>query len=362
MVRRPTNEARSVAVIAAISALTFVAERPLLAQPSAPAPPKSPSAQASKAAAPASRDEAQAAFKEGTRFVNEARWAEALAAFERAQASVPHAITLYNVGVCERALGHYTAARATFERTVEEDASGRTTLPSRLREDVRGYLREIDGLLARVAIEVKPMGARLAVDGRPVTFTPNTGSTASTAVAGLRPAGAGEPIPSGPFVLELDACRHVLTFSRPGHSDGVVARDFRSGKAPPLTLALDELPATIAITADQPGALVTVDGRDLGPVPLTVQRPAGPLRVVVEKDGFVGSETTLDLRAGESSSYRATLPVDEPSVVATWWFWTSAAAAVAGVAVGSYFLAREEPEPVRATVGSGSLGWRVTLP
>jgi hypothetical protein len=163
-------------------------------------------------------------------------------------------------------------------------------------------------------------------------------------------------------VLELDAGRHVLTFSRPGHSDGVVARDFRSGKAPPLTLALDELPATIAITADQPGALVTVDGRDLGPAPLTVQRPAGPLRVVVEKDGFLASETTLDLRAGESSSYRATLPIDEPSVVETWWFWTSAAAAVAGVAVGSYFLAREEPVPVRATVGSGSLGWRVTLP
>ena len=360
MAHRPTNElVRSVAT-ASLMALVVVA------QPVAAAPPKPASSLTGNAgttkSAPTSRDEAQAAFKEGTRLVGEARWAEALAAFERAQEALPHAITLYNVGVCERALGRYTAARSTFERTLEEDASGRTTLPARLREDVRGYQREIDGLLARVEIDVTPTGSRLAVDGRPVTFIPSASSKSPIAVAGLRPAGTGEAIPSGSFVLELDAGRHVLTFSRPGHSDGVVARDFRSGKAPPLRLSLDELPATIAITADQPGALVTVDGRDLGPVPLTVQRPAGPLRVIVEKDGFLASETTLDLRAGESASYRATLPIDEPSVVETWWFWTSAAAAVAGVAVGSYFLAREEPEPVRATIGGGTLGWRVPLP
>jgi hypothetical protein len=181
-------------------------------------------------------------------------------------------------------------------------------------------------------------------------------------VAGLAPPGKGEPIPAATFELELDNGRHVLTLSRPGHSDAIVARDFAPGRAPALNLTLDELPATIEISADQPGALVTVAGRDLGPAPVTVLRPAGSYRVLVEKDGYVPAEARLDVRAGEASTFRASLPVDKPSIVKKWWFWTLTAGVVAGAGVGAYFLAREAPPPVRATVGEGTLGWTVPLP
>jgi hypothetical protein len=308
------------------------------------------------------KDEATRAFQRGTKFVGETKWAEALAAFEEAQVLVPHAITMFNVGVCERALGRYTAARATFEDALAEDASKRTVLPQRLRQDANGYLTEINRLLARVRVEVTPASVTLTVDGRPVKAVPTGKSGGPMLVAGLLPPGKGEPVPSGSFELEMDSGRHVLTFSRPGHTDAVVAKDFAAGRAPALKLTLDELPATIDISADQPDAIVTVGDRDFGPAPVTVQRPAGTYRVVVEKNGFVTSEALLDVRAGEAAVFKATLPPEKPSVVKSWWFWTIAAGVVAGAGVGTYFLTREPPEPIRATVGEGTLGWKVPVP
>lgn len=308
------------------------------------------------------RNEAARSFQLGTRLVRETKWAEALAAFEDAQKLVPHAITMFNLGVCERALGRYTAARATFEAALEEDSNKRTTLPRRLRQDAEGYLIEINRLLARVRVEVTPSSTALSIDGRPVKAVEKTPSALPLFVAGLLPPGKGEPLPRRAFELELDSGRHVLTFSRPGHTDAVVARDFTPGRAPTLRLALDEIPATIDISADQPDAIVTVGGRDFGPVPVTVQRPAGQYRVVVEKEGFVTSDTLLDVRAGEAATFKATLPQEKPSITKTWWFWTIAAGVVAGAGVSTYFLTRQAPEPIRATVGEGTLGWRVPLP
>lgn len=318
------------------------------------------------------RDAANLAFIEGTKLAANAKWAEALAAFERAQSLAPHAITLFNIGASERALGRYTAARATLRRAEYEDASGNTMLPKRLREDLQAFLGEIDSLLVRVPVRVTPAGASLAVDGRPLSVPELLGSPSaadvegapiapSVLVAGLEPPGRGRLIPTS-FVLELDPGRHVLTFSREGHSDGIVARDFVAGAAPELLLSLDELPALIQVSSDQPGALVTVGGRDVGPTPVTILRPAGSYKVVVEKEGFVTAEVDLDVKAGEESVFRATLPVDEPAITETWWFWTLTGAALVGVGVGTYFLAREEPPPERATIGGGSLGWRVPLP
>jgi hypothetical protein len=310
------------------------------------------------------REEARAAFLEGTKLAAETRWAEALAAFERAEARIPHAITSFNIGVCERALGRYTAARETFQRALAEDRARSTTLPERLKQDTEGYLKEIEALLVRVTVTVKPASASLAVDGRPLSIVGPDKETGElpVAIAGLRPPGKGEPIPAKRFTLEMDFGRHVLTFSRAGHSDGIVAQDFAPGVAPPLELSLDELPATIQISADQPGALVTVEGRDLGPVPITLRRPAGSYRVIVEKDGFIDADAQLVVKAGEQASFKAKLPIDEPSIAEKWWFWTLAGVAVTGIGVGTYFIAREATrEPTRPTLGGGTLGWRVPI-
>src|SRR5688572_24969071 len=75
------------------------------------------------------RDRARAAFQEGSALVKEAKWAEALGAYERSWDLHHHAVTSYNIGACLRSLGHYLQARKFFARALEEDAaSGQTEL------------------------------------------------------------------------------------------------------------------------------------------------------------------------------------------------------------------------------------------
>jgi hypothetical protein len=322
-----------------------------------------PDAPAEAARAPEDlRRQAGEAFQRGTRLVGEAKWAEALASFEEAQALVPHAITLFNIGACERALGRYVSARATLGAALALHARGTKTLPATLVEDAQAFRREIGGLLARVSIDVQPAGASLAVDGRPLSTGPAVPSAPPLLVAGVRPPGKGEPLPARRVVLELDPGRHLLTFSRQGASDSLVVRDFRSGDNPPLALSLADLPATIEISADRQDAIVTVDGKDLGPVPVSLMRPAGAYRVTVEREGFQSAEALLRVAAGQQTTYRAELPVEEPSVLERWWFWTIAATAVTGAVVGTYFATRSEPEPQRASAGGGSLGLKIPIP
>src|SRR5262245_56196099 len=97
--------------------------------------------------------EALAAFVEGTQLVRQARWAQALGAFERAAKIKAHAVTTYNIGACERAMGRYTRARKSFVDALKQnDASGGRQLPDSLASQTRGYLAEIDGLLAHVSV------------------------------------------------------------------------------------------------------------------------------------------------------------------------------------------------------------------
>src|SRR4051812_5017686 len=50
-----------------------------------------------------------------------AQWAEALQAFERSAKLRPHAVTTFNIGVCQRAMGNYTLARDTLLRALTEN-------------------------------------------------------------------------------------------------------------------------------------------------------------------------------------------------------------------------------------------------
>lgn len=325
------------------------------------------------------RDRARQAFLRGTELVRDARWAEALAAFEEAEATIPHAITIYNIGACERALGRYTSARRTLERALAEHESKRTELPAALVDDTKAFLAEIDRLLARVTVTVTPE-ASLVVDGRPLLVSDRVGGrsdalpgprlselgahavTLPVLVAGILPPAEGSPPPAKTFVIEMDPGRHVLSFARKGFSDAVVRRDFASGTNPPLELSLDALPATVSVAANEKDAIVRIDGRDLGPVPTAIRRPAGSYKVRVEKRGFVPYESVVTLKAGEETDLRAKLVKREQPLTEKWWFWTLTSAAVTGAAVGTYFLARGTPEPKRTTVGGGSLGWRVDIP
>lgn len=303
--------------------------------------------------------QARAAFLEGTALVQKSQWAEAIDAFERASVIAPHAITTYNLGACERATGHFTSAYTRFETALTQHAaSGGKELPPSLLAETRAFLDELTHIMVRVTMRVEPDGATLAVDGRPLEPVDPAADPPLLTLA--RRAAAGAAPPARRFALLLDPGAHVFVFARKGFANAVVNRSFRPGETAELNLSLDLLPATLHIGSNRPRAVVSVDGIDIGPAPADLRRSPGAHDVSVREPGFTSYVTRVSLSPGEETRLDAALAPEKPSLFTRWWFWTAAGVVVAGAAVATYALTR--PEPQRAEVGSGTLGWSVSLP
>lgn len=298
-------------------------------------------------------------FLRGAALVKNAQWAEALTEFEHSAATRPHAVTTYNIGACQRALGRYTLARETFlHARAQNDAAQGAELPQGVVTEMKGYLDEIERLLVDVTLTLEPGGASIAVDGRPLG--PSTAS-ASVLVAGIRTPGPPEPAPGPTFHVLLDPGAHVFTLTRKGFSDSVVNKTFSPGTSIPLRLALDKLPATFHIGSDPGGAAASIEGVDVGATPLELSRPAGDYLVRVKKSGFVAYESRVSAQAGESVNVFAKLPVDKPPITARWWFWTGLGVLVVGGALAAYFIAAATTAE-RPALNGGGLGWTVPVP
>jgi hypothetical protein len=315
-----------------------------------------PTLASAEESAPAPEDaavtKARASFVAGAELVKKAQWSEALAEFESSLRLRRHAVTLFNIGACQRAIGQYTAARKTFAAALAmTDAQG-GALSESLATESRGYVAEIEGLLARLSITLDPPEAAIAIDGRPLE-TVTMAEAQLTLVAGLRAPGHGEPPPAATFDVLLNPGPHVITLSRTGFADAVVNRQLAPGSVTPLRLELSKLPATLHVASTVEGAIVTVDGNDVGPTPVDVLRPGGSYRVAVKKKGFVTYETRVLVQPGEKSDLNAPLKPVKPTIVEKWWFWTIIGTAVTGAVVGTYFATR--PAAQRPALDCGTL-------
>jgi hypothetical protein len=170
---------------------------------------------------------ARAEFVRGTDLAKRGQWAEALSAFEASAKLRPHAVTTYNIGYCQRALGHYTLASDVLVRALaENDASNGAELAEALVAEDRALVGEIDRLLATVTVTLIPANAALAVDGRPLAVRDEK---LPLLVAGVREPGNGEPPPVGTFRVLVDPGAHVFTVARPGFAAAVVNRTLPPG-------------------------------------------------------------------------------------------------------------------------------------
>jgi hypothetical protein len=300
--------------------------------------------------------EARQRYQDGLAHVQQSEWAEALDDFERSAALRPHAVTSYNEGASLRALGRYLRARAAFREAKRRNDASPGELPAQLVKEADAFLAEIASLLGRLDISLAPRDARIAVDGAPVAVEPGE---PGHAVAGLRPGGKGETAPAARFTVEVDPGAHVLMLSREGYGDVVVNRTVAPGATELLQLTLDQLPATIRVTASTDRAVVEMDGQLLGFAPVKVERPHGAHLVRVRQEGYETYETQVKVKAGEQITLRATLAEEQPSVLTRWWFWTAAGVAVTGTVVATYMATR--PEPERPPLDGGGLGWVVPL-
>lgn len=309
-------------------------------------------------------EQARRLYLEGLEHVREAHWGDALAAFERSRALRPHAMTSYNIGACERALGHYTRAQEQLSRALDEDKTGE--LPPSVISDAQAFLQEIERLLVHVALVVEPPGTTVTFDGRPLQrvtrVVPAAPAAPTRFVAGLLAPGRGGVVPEGELEVVADPGAHVITLSRQGYADVVVNKTYHPGQTARLRLALAELPATIRVSSNERLAVVSVNSRDVGLAPVDVLRPAGVYHIEVTKPGFVHYGADVRVMAGEESALRATLVKEKPSILDKWWFWTAAAAVTGGVATVTFFATRSEPSAQRPPLDGGTLGWVARIP
>ncbi len=330
----------------------LVVARPAVARADDAAAPNAPAAQP---ADDTKRTEARRLFGEGVEHVKKFQWAEALGAFERSHALVPNANTSLNVGVCERALGRYVRARQSLRRALDENDAGGSVLSPTSLADAKAYLEQIDGLVVRARLTVKPADAALSIDGRPLAKV--AAGERTIFAAGIAPAGPGSRVPAETFEVVLDPGNHVFVLARPGFSDAVVNRTLAPGSSSDLVLELEKLPATLKVSSSIDGAIVQVAEVDVGPVPVDVLRPAGRYPVIVRKEGYVPYETSLTVRPGEEAKIDAILAPESLNVAEQWWFWTSIVGGLGTAAVVTYFAVRPEPDP--PPYDGGSSGWVV---
>lgn len=156
---------------------------------------------------------ARSAFEKGAALANEGRWSAALAQFELSASMRPHATTSYNIGFCERALGHPTRAKKFFAQALARDAAtSGTELTAELRSATQRYLEETTSQVATPEITITPADATVTVDGRPLEPAETTPG-GEHMLAGVRPAGPGEKVPRPTFILEIDAGSHEIVIT-----------------------------------------------------------------------------------------------------------------------------------------------------
>jgi hypothetical protein len=114
--------------------------------------------------APSNPEQAEADrhFKSGVTLYKEAKFAEALAEFERAYEISPHPLVLYNIAGCHRELSNYAESVKASKRFLEE---GKGVVSKARLAVAQSELDAVLARIARVTVTVAVAGAELIVDG-----------------------------------------------------------------------------------------------------------------------------------------------------------------------------------------------------
>jgi hypothetical protein len=163
----------------------------------------------------AEQKEADRHFKSGVALFKEAKYAEALAEFQRAYELAPHPLVLYNIAGCHRELSHYAEAVSYYHRFLDE---GPGKVPAARLATAQS---ELDGILARIA--------RVTVSVKP-------------ALSDITLIIDGTPLDKVEMPLILPPGEHRVVVHAAGHQDSERSVRVASGDEVAVDLALGELP------------------------------------------------------------------------------------------------------------------------
>jgi|GEM_PF-2549395 len=112
---------------------------------------------------------ARGLFEEGVAAAGNARWEDALSAFERSYAIAPRSTTLLNLAGAQVQLGRLVAASESYQRLIRE--AGSNARERRLRDQAREALSGLEPRIAHLTLNVADLerGDEVLLDGAAVS-------------------------------------------------------------------------------------------------------------------------------------------------------------------------------------------------
>ncbi len=298
-----------------------------------------------------SRAEAAERFDRALRLVNSGDLSGGLAEFQRAYSLVPSPIALYNVGLVYAALNRSVEAARTLEKALatpdaltpenvvraqqvlreQEDKIGQVAVSANVKEGVV----EVDNVEAAklpldhpldvasgphvigvISAGYAPSRHEVLVAGRErvdvqLDLVAIEGLLAHIALHGLVPAADvfvdGERVGKTPLESTVTVApgTHQVEVRRAGYTPAGRSIALQDGARGDLSLdpivdkaALGREGGWLAITASETQSVLSVDGTEVGLLTGSVELPAGPHRIHLERGGFLPAERDVDVPVG----------------------------------------------------------------
>ena len=272
-------------------------------------------------------DRARAHFETGAVLYSDENYEGALAAFEESYRLRAVPVVLFNIAQTLRRLNRYSEAIEAYERYLREEPD----LPADRRAAVRSTIAELRRALAPITVDTDIEGVTIEVDGRVVGATPLT-----------------EP-------LELAAGVRAIVARRDGYV--TVREEVRVVGGQPQMLSLRmpqaDTAGTLTVESNVDGALVRIDGVEVGAAPASRRLGQGGHSVEVEADGYDVFRQEVVLAARQQRVLFAELEVAR-EVHEEWWFWTAVGAVVVGAVVIGAVVASSagQADPIPGSLGT----------
>ncbi len=212
---------------------------------------------------------AKAAFAQGKEALEKGRFAEALAAYEEANLIKPHPVMLKNMAQVLEAMAQLPRALSLYRQYLDSGPKDADKTQEKITE-----LEKLLASYATVELQTQPTGAHFWFGAQ-----------------------SGEPLGTTPATLNLPPGKVSVVFEKPGFQVATRALNISSGKTLKVELALNPLMPLLVIRSNPVGAIVLLDGKEIGKTPFSQAVMGGEHQLELRKPGFAPHLQPIELTA-----------------------------------------------------------------
>jgi hypothetical protein len=271
--------------------------------------------------------------RQGDVAIEAGKFEEALKAYSNALSIEATAALHYNRGRALQGLGRNSEALTEFE-LFDRDASA----------ELKAAVPEFDAMkvlvrqqIAEVKIECGTPDAVVHVAGKSLLL----------------------PLPAP---LRFDPATIDIEVVAPGHENWHSHLTLFGGDTQTLKpqLKKQDLRGTLAVASPVSGAIVQVDGKKIGAVPVELRLAPGEHDVALHHADYKDTQSRVVLRPSERRSLSITMD-RLPRWYETWWFWTATGAVVTAGVIAGVALSTEK-SPASGNIPPGRITAPIVLP